>query len=339
MTDSNERLEPRHGQPPRGREEASGKLSQLLGKIESTRSNFRSVLSSIARRQPHQPNASSEDISQIDFKEELEKLQQSNDIDEPPTCPDIVSKTIQDINSREIRTARRVPMKASPQEPRSPKSSPAITNKKPADPELQDRLPSPRQRPLLKLGRSGQPKKEASAEVDPLRKSYLEIDLKNFKKTANGTLVRVEPLGVEQQIQHRIQEVKPRSNEAVIVNIATGSEVRSTSLKPCKLETVDEQLIFGYVRDHGLLESNASANIIYDYFHGLTQLLRLSFEAPLIKKYKNCVYYGENPQGKAVYEGILYHYKNKLYFGSFKEGRKHGRGCEINYKEGTVCRG
>lgn len=126
----------------------------------------------------------------------------------------------------------------------------------------------------------------------------------------------------------------------MILNIsAAASDPKYSSVKPCKLEAIDEQLVSAYVRDHGLLEASASANLIYDYFHGLTQLLRLSFDSPLIKKYKNCVYYGENPQGKLNYDGILYHYKSKLYFGGFKEGRKHGRGCEVNYKEGTVCRG
>lgn len=64
----------------------------------------------------------------------------------------------------------------------------------------------------------------------------------------------------------------------------------------------------------------------------------MAFQSPLIKKYKNCVYFGEN-HGKGQYEGILYHYKNKLYFGGFKDGKKHGRGCEVNFKEGTMCRG
>jgi hypothetical protein len=164
--------------------------------------------------------------------------------------------------------------------------------------------------------------------------------LKNFKRNMNGALVRVEPVGFEQQIQQKFQEAKPRPNEAVILNIAAANvDAKYSSVRPCKLEAVDEQLVAGYVREHGLLEATAAANNIYDYFNGLTQLLRLRFDSPLIKKYKNCVYFGENPQGKIGYEGILYHYKSKLYFGAFKDGRKHGRGCEVNYKQGTVCRG
>lgn len=190
---------------------------------------------------------------------------------------------------------------------------------------------------MVKLGRNMQNK---NSETDVLRKSHLEIDLKNFKRNVNGTLVRIEPIGVEQQIQHKIQEAKPKANEAVILNITAGpAEPKHSPIRPCRLEAVDEDLVASYVRDHGFLEANASANLIYEYFCGLTQLLRLSFESPLIKKYKNCVYFGENPQGKLSYDGILYHYKSKLYFGLFKDGRKHGRGCEVNYKEGTVCRG
>jgi hypothetical protein len=81
------------------------------------------------------------------------------------------------------------------------------------------------------------------------------------------------------------------------------------------------------VSEHGLMEASATANFIYEYFHNLTRILNVSFESPLIKKYKNCVYFGENPQAKIIYEGILYHYKSKLYFGSFKDGKKHGKGC------------
>lgn len=67
--------------------------------------------------------------------------------------------------------------------------------------------------------------------------------------------------------------------------------------------------------------------------------MRVSFESPLIKKYKNCVFFGDNMTNRSEYEGLLYHYKSKLYFGTFKDGKKHGRGCEFNFKEGIVCRG
>jgi hypothetical protein len=38
-----------------------------------------------------------------------------------------------------------------------------------------------------------------------MRKSNLNFDLKNFKKSYNGTFVRIEPEGVEQMIQNKIQ--------------------------------------------------------------------------------------------------------------------------------------
>jgi len=84
----------------------------------------------------------------------------------------------------------------------------------------------------VKLGRNLQKK---DFDTETLRKSHLDIDLKNFKRTMNGTLVRVEPVAFEQQIQHKIQEVKPRANEAVILNIAATSDPKYSSIRSCKL--------------------------------------------------------------------------------------------------------
>lgn len=94
--------------------------------------------------------------------------------------------------------------------------------------------------------------------------------------------------------------------------------VRLTPIKTTDLDSIDEEVVKKYVQENGFLEETASANTIFEYFNRLVNLLRVNFQSPLIKKYKNCVYFGDNPTTGRHYEGLLYHYRSKLYFGSFK---------------------
>lgn len=48
---------------------------------------------------------------------------------------------------------------------------------------------------------------------------------------------------------------------------------------------------------------------------------------PIIKRYKNCIYFGQNVvENKGVYEGMVWHFKEVFYYGEFVDGRKHGLG-------------
>lgn len=181
---------------PAIKETSPGRLGELLGKIENTRSTFRDLLSNYVRKQPHfDATVGSGDLSGLDFKDEIDKIENSAEAETQQSPSGVAaSRAIQEINDREIRTAKR-PSRPENKDPPSPKSSPAVCGKRAVVEPDQDRLPSPKQKSTMRM--VNLKKKEAPPlDIAPIRKSYLNFDLKNFKKNYNGTLVRIDPENV-----------------------------------------------------------------------------------------------------------------------------------------------
>jgi len=43
--------------------------------------------------------------------------------------------------------------------------------------------------------------------------------------------------------------------------------------------------------------------------------MNISINEPCIKKYKNCVYFGDKPLNNEAYEGFIYYFQDKIYYG------------------------
>ena len=67
------------------------------------------------------------------------------------------------------------------------------------------------------------------------------------------------------------------------------------------------------------------------------ELCGIPISLPLIKKYKNCAYFGNSAKTHANYEGFLIlHQEDKLYYGELQNEKKNGRGTEIDFKSDAV---
>jgi hypothetical protein len=49
----------------------------------------------------------------------------------------------------------------------------------------------------------------------------------------------------------------------------------------------------------------------------------------LIKKYNNCIFYGEKPNFDYTHSGAIFYFNGNAYFGSLKNFQKHGVGIEF----------
>jgi hypothetical protein len=81
---------------------------------------------------------------------------------------------------------------------------------------------------------------------------------------------------------------------------------------------------------------------IFTFFESLYELC--SFKVPLhavIKRYKNCIYYGEKiaKSSKEIYRGMFWTFKRIWYYGQLVDGKKHGTGVEIDLPTSTVWKG
>lgn len=50
------------------------------------------------------------------------------------------------------------------------------------------------------------------------------------------------------------------------------------------------------------------------------------FQEPLIKRYKNCVYFGEKVPKYGNYIGFIWYFRKAIYYGDFMGGKKNGYG-------------
>lgn len=62
------------------------------------------------------------------------------------------------------------------------------------------------------------------------------------------------------------------------------------------------------------------------FFKELMTFCRINIGEPFIKKFKNCVYFGEPISEEDSYEGFLYYFEEKIYYGEFIKNKKNGKG-------------
>ena len=62
---------------------------------------------------------------------------------------------------------------------------------------------------------------------------------------------------------------------------------------------------------------------MFDFFQILLEKTQIFIGTPLVKKYNNCIFFGEGEQG------ILYYFTDRVYYGGFVNGQKNGPGIDI----------
>lgn len=93
---------------------------------------------------------------------------------------------------------------------------------------------------------------------------------------------------------------------------------------------IEASLVKNYFREKMRgITSETSPEQLYKIFHPFYELCGIKISLPLIKKYRNCAYFGESNKHNelARYEGFLiFHQEEKLYFGELLNEKKNGRG-------------
>lgn len=57
---------------------------------------------------------------------------------------------------------------------------------------------------------------------------------------------------------------------------------------------------------------------------------------PIIKRYKNCIYFGEKVSTQSIYYGMVWYFREVFYFGELQDGKKHGQGMEIKFTDEEI---
>lgn len=82
---------------------------------------------------------------------------------------------------------------------------------------------------------------------------------------------------------------------------------------------IGHDYVMQYALSRESLNERSRPEEIFEYFHEFAPY----FRKPLIKKFKNCLYFGESPppdpRGKSKYTGFLYFFTLKIYYGYFEE--------------------
>lgn len=65
----------------------------------------------------------------------------------------------------------------------------------------------------------------------------------------------------------------------------------------------------------------------------MLKFINIDIKDRIVKKFKNCVYFGEPILQQETYEGFLYYFDNKMYYGEFVNNKKNGKGVEILLKD------
>ena len=112
------------------------------------------------------------------------------------------------------------------------------------------------------------------------------------------------------------------------------------------LTVIDYTVVRQYFSEKlDLIRGETSAEHIFNLMAPFYELCGIQIPLPLIKKYKNCLYFGENRRenrnSKAEsYEGfLLFSQEKKLYYGELLKEKKNGRGTEIDFASDTVYKG
>lgn len=77
---------------------------------------------------------------------------------------------------------------------------------------------------------------------------------------------------------------------------------------------------------------------IFKTFNPFYELCGIQLTIPLIKKYKNCLYFGESMKRNDIkYEGFLVFFnEGKVYYGELIKEKKNGQGVEIDFKNDAI---
>ena len=98
-----------------------------------------------------------------------------------------------------------------------------------------------------------------------------------------------------------------------------------------KIEDFEPEYILDYVKNSSKLTRETDPEFAFSYFVNLVPYLK----KPLIKKFKNCLFFGENAT-RPSYQGFLYFFNDKFYYGNMMEEQKHGKGVEIYLETNTI---
>lgn len=83
-----------------------------------------------------------------------------------------------------------------------------------------------------------------------------------------------------------------------------------------------------------MLEFESNPQEIFSFFESIYQLAKFSPPVlPVIKRYKNCTYYGDKPNESITYKGIIWYFKKTIYYGQMLAGKKNGLGIQIKLSD------
>lgn len=108
------------------------------------------------------------------------------------------------------------------------------------------------------------------------------------------------------------------------------------------LTNIDIDLVKNYFRQKiDQIKIETKAEDIYKIMAPFYELCGIQIQLPLIKKYKNCLYFGQNNKKQyKIYEGFLiFTADKKLYFGQMFNEKKNGKGVEIDFANEVIYDG
>lgn len=68
-----------------------------------------------------------------------------------------------------------------------------------------------------------------------------------------------------------------------------------------KIKDIEEEIILHYLQKGNTLSHMSQVSEIYEFFEGLSAAVNITVEDSFIKKYKNCIYFGQQ-----IHEGEKY---------------------------------
>lgn len=109
------------------------------------------------------------------------------------------------------------------------------------------------------------------------------------------------------------------------------------------MQSIDAYLIVSHINSIRDLDIDSNPEEIFTFFESIYNIGRFPPpKDPVIKRYRNCIYYGERPttDKSSPYIGMVWYYKKSLYYGKLLDGKKHSDGIEIQLsKQPMVWKG
>lgn len=92
-----------------------------------------------------------------------------------------------------------------------------------------------------------------------------------------------------------------------------------------------------FTDNRDLLDSKVSPEKIYKVLTSFLEKNKVHINCPLIKQYRNCVYFGEQVKKDQIHQGFLIFFQSKrVYYGEMVNEKKHGKGTEIDFEFDSV---